>query len=104
MKKLQLFFSVAIIAIAVAGSAFTTDRAILGKTTTTMYLYLQSSDQPSVFRQASNWQVVSSAPSCPADVDVPCYINYTGTNFASFISSATLSSINAIAGSKKVKQ
>ncbi len=99
-----MILSVAVVVIAIAGSAFTTTKATGKKVTTTMYLYLQSSDQPSVFRQSSNWQVVTSAPSCPADVDVPCYINYTGTNFASFISSATLSSINAIAGSKKVKQ
>ena len=104
MKKLRMILSLAVVGIAIAGSAFTTHKAIHRKTSTSMYLYLESSDQPSVFRQSINWRKVEIAPVCLADVDIPCYVIYSGTNFTSFISTAMLKDTNAIAGSKKSKQ
>jgi len=111
MKTIKILFACLFaVAIGVGVSAFGNDDSSSNKKTEDVvtrgagqYRYTQESDNISDLQTPGHWvQVTGAAPSCINTGDIPCYVNYTGSDFDSFLSASDLEDLMDIA--VKVKE
>jgi hypothetical protein len=76
--------------------------------TSGQYIYNLSSDDEEDFRDILNWTLVDTehpAPTdCPDTDQVPCYVTYSGSNFSSFLSTASMPDLLNISDGTKSAQ
>ena len=62
------------------------------------YRYTQSSDDINDLQAPGHWVAVGqTTPSCENTGDIPCYVNYTGSDFDAFLSASDLDDLMGIA-------
>ncbi len=108
MKKIRILA----IMLLLSGAAFVSLSAFKAndkaKSLSGQYIYNLSSDDPSDFRDIGNWTLVDGehpAPTdCPDTDEVPCYVTYAGSNFSSFLSTASMPDLLNISDGTKSAQ
>lgn len=67
------------------------------------YQYLGTTDDPVEFRDITEWEESPQSPSCPSGTDLPCVVEFDGTQaeFETFLQTASLQDLMEIAISKK---
>lgn len=112
MKTFQIFFAFLFaLAIGLTVSAFKQNSPVNAKTviqenTVTrgagQYRYIASTDVEEDLQLPEHWVAVGETPpSCSGSNEIPCYVNYTGSDFDSFLSGASLPDLMFIAAGKK---
>ncbi|RYY49954.1 MAG: hypothetical protein EOO06_05470 [Chitinophagaceae bacterium] len=102
MKTIKILFACFFaVAIGAGVSAFTGDSGSKEEKVTRgagQYRYTEATDNISDLQSPGHWVLVSgAAPSCPNTGDIPCYVNYTGSDFDSFLSVSDLDDLMGIA-------
>ena len=63
------------------------------------YRYILTSDDTDKLQTPGNWVAVEQeeAPDCSNADEIPCFVNYSGSDFDGFLSTATLPALMGIA-------
>ncbi len=63
------------------------------------YRYILTSDDTDKLQDPQNWVLVQQQeePDCSEADEIPCFVNYTGTDFDTFVSNASLPTLMGIA-------
>ncbi|MFT3979629.1 MAG: hypothetical protein QM687_04105 [Ferruginibacter sp.] len=107
MKTFKVLFA-GLFAIAMAAGIFafsSQSKSGTQKTATRgagLYRYTEASDNISDLQAPGHWELITSAPSdCFDTGDIPCYVNYTGSDFDNFLSGADLDDLLDISVKEK---
>ncbi len=114
MKTFQIFFAFLFaLAIGLTVSAFTQNSPVNAKTvvkenTVTrgagQYKYIAKTDVVADLQLPAHWEAVGqNPPNCSGVDEIPCYVNYTGSDFDAFLSGASLSNLMSIAIDTKAR-